>query len=264
MGKTMMDQGNGDDLIEDTDRSLQESIDLYRKWNRATPRIEYIFSPRFALSCSFELMKKIGEFARENNAYIQTHLSENKDEIEQALKLFPEAKSYTQIYEKAGILSPRTLLGHVIHVDDEELELIGSTGSKVVHCPDSNFFLKSGRFPLEKYREKNIEFGLGSDVGAGTQLSMLNTMKMFNYTQREIIVTPEEAFYRATLGNARLLNKDHLIGSIDTGKEADLVFLKPPESIEFNRNDLLSSLLYLDKEIEVKRVYISGDSVLEN
>ncbi len=263
MGKTMMDRGEPGFLRENSDRSYQESVELFKKWNQATSRMEYIFSPRFALSCSPRLMRRTGEFASANDAYIQTHLSENPEEILQVRRLYPQAKNYTHVYEKHKLLTPKTLLGHAIHVNDDELTMIKNSGAGIVHCPDSNFFLKSGRFPLSEIKQKGIRYGLGSDVGAGTSLSMLHVMKMSNYIQNEIIVTPAEAFYNATLGNAELLQKNETLGSIETGKEADLTFLKIKTSSNHTKEGILSALLYLGEDIKVKKVYISGQLVFK-
>ncbi|MCK4311529.1 MAG: amidohydrolase family protein, partial [Candidatus Cloacimonetes bacterium] len=137
IGKTMMDTNSPEYLLEDTETSFLESVELFEKWNKKTELLEYVFSPRFAPVCSSQLMKMIGEFAQKKKAYIQTHLSENQDEIKLVKKLFPKYKNYTEIYEKLGILGPKTLLGHGIHLDNEELEIIKKTKSKIIHCPDS-------------------------------------------------------------------------------------------------------------------------------
>ncbi|MCD4795937.1 MAG: amidohydrolase family protein, partial [Candidatus Cloacimonetes bacterium] len=183
IGKTMMDCNSPEYLAEDTETSFNESMELFEKWNKKTNLLEYAFSPRFAPVCSSKLMKLIGNFAKKNDAYIQTHLSENKEEIKWVNDLFPEYRNYTEVYGKHDLLSPKTLLGHAIHLNDDELSLIKNAGSKIVHCPDSNFFLKSGVLQFEKIKNAGIEFALASDVAAGTSLSMFNVMKMCCYRQ---------------------------------------------------------------------------------
>ena len=258
IGKTMMDCNSPDFLQEDTKQSLNESFELFEKWNKSTPLLEYVFSPRFAPVCSSDLMKEVGKYAHQNDAFIQTHLSENFDEIEWVKKLFPAFSSYTEVYEKHGILGEKTILGHVIHIDENELEIIKKTGSKIAHCPDSNFFLKSGAFPFEKIKAANIDFALASDVAAGTSLSMFNMMKMCNYRQDDYIVSPAEAFYYATLGGAKVLGKEKIIGSVESGKEADLTFVKIADINEKDKESLLSELLYLGTEREIKAVFAAG------
>jgi len=261
IGKTMMDINSPDYLQEDTGRSLEESIELYEKWNDHSDLLNYIFTPRFAPVCSSELMQKTGNFIQKNNAYLQTHLSENKGEIEWVKTLFPEYKSYTDVYLKHGLLSPKTLLGHSIHLEDHEIEIIKDTNSKITHCPDSNFFLNSGAFPIEKIKKAGIGFALASDVGAGTTLSMLNVMKMFNYRQDSHVISPQEAFYTATLAGAEILGKDDRIGSIEVGKEADLVFFKIDDIHGKNDTEILSDLVYLGNEIPLRETIIAGKTV---
>ncbi len=261
IGKTMMDCNSPDFLQEDTQISFDESVQLFEKWNKATPLLEYIFSPRFAPVCSSKLMKKIGDFAQKNNAFIQTHLSENKDEIKWVKELFPNCKIYTEVYEKHNILGPKTILGHAIHLSDSELKMIKDAKSKIAHCPDSNFFLKSGAFPFEKIKNSNIDFALASDVAAGTSLSMFKMMKMCIYRQDNYAVSPEEAFYYATLGGAKVLGKKDEIGSIEVGKEADLVFMEIPNIKEKEKTELVSELVYLGNKKEVKSVIVAGNKV---
>ncbi len=258
MGQTLMDRNCPEYLCRDTEQSLDEAISLYKKWHQATPLLEYIFTPRFAPVCSPELMKRIGRFASENNAYIQTHLSENKDEIELVRKLFPDCENYTDVYKRHDLLGEKTLLGHAIHVSDGELKTLRETNSKITHCPDSNFFLHSGSFPLKRVIDFGIDFGLGSDVGAGTTLYMPQIMKMFIYRQDVYRATLAEAFYYATLGAAKVLGKDQLIGSLEKGKEADLVFMQVPRDVKRNTEDILSYLTYLSSSEDVFATYIAG------
>ena len=263
IGKTMMDQNSPEFLQEDTFKSFKESVELYNKYNSSCPLLEYIFSPRFAPVCSPKLMKLVGGFAKENNAYIQTHLSENTDELKWVKELFPECNSYTQVYEKYNILGEKTILGHAIHLSKKELQIIFGTNSKIAHCPDSNFFLRSGILPLEKIKNSNIDFALASDVAAGTSLSMFNVMKMFVYRQDDVAVTPEEAFYSATLGGAKLLGKEDILGSVEVGKEADLVFIQIQNIKEKTKTGILSELVYLGSQKIIENVVIAGKSVLK-
>jgi len=261
IGMTMMDDNSPDFLSQNTQKSFEDSVSLYKKWNNKTDLLEYVFTPRFALTCSAELMKLTGDFAKENNAFIQTHLSENHDEIKRALELFPECKSYTEIYKKMNLLGPKTILGHVIHVDDEEIEILKETNSKIAHCPDSNFFLKSGMFQWEKLRKAELEFSLASDVAGGTSLSLLNVMKMACYRQENYLVPPQEAFYYATLGGAKVLGKEGVIGSVDIGKDADLVFLKLTNFEEYDSTELLSKMIYTPEDVEIVETMVQGRKV---
>ncbi|MBN2461156.1 MAG: guanine deaminase [Candidatus Cloacimonetes bacterium] len=263
MGKTMMDNSNSYHLQENTDQSFQESVTLCERWHKATPLLEYAFSPRFAPVCSSRLLHMVGDFTTKNNIFIQTHISENLQEIKMVRELFPNFRNYAEVYEAHNLLHSRTLLAHAIHMEEAELKIIRNHNSKIIHCPDSNFFLKSGTFPLDKIKKAGIAFALGTDVGAGTSLSMLNTMKMYNYRQPEQTVTPSEAFYRATLAGAASLGKDDHLGSIIAGKEADLTFIEIPDLAQKSKEDLLSDLLFLGDKFRVKSVWIAGKSVYQ-
>ncbi len=258
IGKVCMDQNTPPGLIENTDKSFHESVELCQQWDKKG-LLNYVFTPRFAPVCSSNLMSKIGKYAQENDKYIQTHLSENHNEIALVKRLFPEAKSYTDVYYRANLLGPKTIMAHVIHLDDKELELMKNSNTKIAHCPDSNFFLKSGRFPYKKLIDNNLTLGLGSDVAGGTSLDMFYQMRMANYMQLDYSIEVEELFYLATLGNAKVLSKDNIIGSIEIGKEADLLVLdiNPQQTIQ----ELLSELIFVRGKDAVEEVYISGKKV---
>ncbi len=261
IGNTLMDTNSPDYLQKDTEKSINESFELFEKWNKSTDLLEYIFSPRFAPVCSSKLMKTIGAYAKKNNAYIQTHLSENIDEKKWVSSLFPAFKNYTEVYEKHNLLGPKTLLGHAIHINEKEIEIIKRTKSKIIHCPDSNFFLKSGIFPWEDIKRSGIDFALASDVGAGTSLSMLNVMKMCNYRQDNYVISPEEALYYATLGGAKVLGKEDIIGSIEIGKDADLTFIEIDNPLGKSGEEILSILLYIGNELKVKSTFVAGKAI---
>jgi len=138
--------------------------------------------------------------------------------------------------------------------------MLAETGSKIAHCPDSNFYLKSGEYPLQRIETAGIEYALGSDVGAGTTLNMLYHAKMMNFRQTINPVLPAKALYHITLGSAKLLGMDDLIGSIDPGKEADIVFLQAPDGYEIGE-DSLSQLIFFGSEFSVKETLVAGISL---
>lgn len=263
IGKVMMDRHGPAALQEDTTTSLAESEGLCQTWHgRDHGRLLYAFTPRFAPTCSAELMRGVGSLGAKYGAYIQTHISENLQELEWVKELFPEASSYTDVYRRMGMLGPRTLLAHGIHLDSTERALIRETGSAMVHCPRSNAFLKSGIMPLRRWLEDGLTLGLGTDVGAGPSLSLwaeaafvctaskllwadnrnrLDRVERWGgYSEAqqaalsEVLalsldapVDPVQAFHLATLGGARALGLDGRIGSLATGKEADFVVVDP-------------------------------------
>lgn len=256
IGMTMMDMNCPENLPQNSHKTLEESILLYEKWHGKNAKLDYIFTPRFAPTCSLELMKEVAKYAIEHNAWIQTHLSENKEEIEMVKEIFG-FKNYTEVYQKAGLLTQHSIFAHCIHLSDEEIKMLAENKCKIAHCPDSNFFLKSGEFPLQKIEEAGIEYGLGSDVGAGTSLNMLYHTKMMNYRQGDYPVLPAKALYHITLGSAKLLGVDKIIGSLEIGKEADIVFLKPPLNYPLKNNGI-SQLVFCGQEFSLTETLVAG------
>src|SRR5882672_6723489 len=234
IGKMMMDLGSYGQLQPKKvlSVSLMESERLCRKWHRAEEgRLEYAFSPRFAVTCSEKMMRSAAELATRFEAYLQTHLAENREEVEKVHHLFMSARDYTHVYETCGMLTPRTMLGHCIHLNPREIAAIAAAQSSIAHCPSSNLFLGSGLIKLDQLLKAGISVGLGSDVAAGPELNMWQVMRAAIEVQKagstyEPNLRPlraSEAFYLGTHGGARALGKASIIGTLDAGKEADLI-----------------------------------------
>jgi guanine deaminase len=234
LGKMMMDIGSYGQLQPKKvlSVSLVESERLCRKWHGAeNGRLEYAFSPRFAVACSEKLMRSAAEMAARFGAYLQTHLSENREEIEKVHHLYMGARDYTHVYEKYGLLTPKTMLGHCVHLTGREIAAIATAQANVAHCPSSNLFLGSGLMKLDQILKAGIAVGLGSDVAAGPELNMWQVMRAAIDVQKARSayepnlrhLRPSEAFYLATQGGARALGKANIIGTLDPGKEADLI-----------------------------------------
>lgn len=225
--------------------SLVESERLCRKWHGAEEgRLDYAFSPRFAVTCSEKLMRKAAELAARFDAYLQTHLAENREEIEKVHHLFMGAHDYTHVYEKCGLLTPKTVLGHCIHLNSREIAAIAAAQSSVAHCPTSNLFLGSGLIKLDQLLKAGIAVGLGSDVAAGPELNMWQVMRAAIDVQKARAtyepnlrpLRPSEAFYLATHGGARALGKAAIIGTLDVGKEADLLVVNLIPLLPYQKN----------------------------
>ncbi len=238
MGKTMMNQNCPKELCENAIQSLSESYELQKKWHKKNEKLQYVYSPRFAVSTSPELMQEAAKLSRLNKTFIQTHINENKDEVKFVKKTY--GKSYAKIYEEAKMLGPQTLLAHAIHNTKEDLNIFEKSQTNIIHCPDANLFLKSGTFPLKEFQKRDISIGLGSDVGAGTTLDMIQIMKSMLYAQ-ESIIPVETPFYYATKGNARILNINS--GAIEIGKNAELLKIDIP-SREKKTKDILKKLFF--------------------
>lgn len=254
IGMTLMDMNSPKELQHTTDYALKHSIELHELWQ--DPFLAYIFTPRFAPTCSAELMRQIGIYAKDNDAFIQTHLSENKDEIDWVKEIFKK-ESYSAVYDEFGILGERTIFGHAIHLSETELKLLKQSNSAIAHCPDSNFYLKSGEYPLKRISDIGIPFGLGSDVGAGTSLNMLYHAKQMNFRQSTYPVLPAEMLYRITLGNAKIVGLESRIGSLEVGKEADLVFFQVPQGLEIGKH-ILGQLCFSSASFPINKVMVSG------
>ncbi len=254
IGMTLMDMNAPDEMLHSTDYALSHSIRLFEKWQN--PFLGYIFTPRFAPTCSEELMRKVGEYASGHNAFIQTHLSENPQEIKWVKDIFGKS-TYTEVYRDFGLLGPRSILGHAIHLSDDELKILKDHDAAIAHCPDSNFYLKSGEFPLRRIADHGLRFGIGSDVGAGTTLNMLYHAKQMNYRQSQDPVMAAEMLYRITLGSAKILDLDQRIGSLDIGKDADIVFFEPPQGFDISRQSL-EQMFFMSDDFTVRRVLIEG------
>ncbi|MFQ5759071.1 MAG: guanine deaminase [Candidatus Bathyarchaeia archaeon] len=272
IGKTMMDRKSPPKLTNGTEQSIKESMRLCEKWhNTHGGRLLYAFSPRFAISCSFELMHLVGKVAKQTirgcRPYIQTHLSENEDEVKEVHRLFPKIKSYTDVYKEAGLLRERTIVAHAIHLTNEEHQILSTTGTSVAHCPSSNFFLKSGNMDLHTMRRHNIKVGLGTDIGAGPDTCMFTVMKDAYYASKDTSVAVSFLLYLATLGGARALGLDDRIGNFQQEKEADFIVINPRndqlEAIAPNSDidKLLSFLIFRADDRVIEKVYVAGRDV---
>src|SRR5437879_4245308 len=180
LGEMMMDLGSYGQLQPKkvVSVSLLESERLCRKWHRAEDgRLEYAFSPRFAVTCSEKLMRSAAEMAARFDAYLQTHLAENREELEKVHHLYMSARDYTHVYEKCGLLTAKTMLVHSIHLNSREIAAIAAAQSTGPHCPGENLFLGSGLIKLDQLLKAGIPVGLGSDVAAGPGLNMWQVMR---------------------------------------------------------------------------------------
>lgn len=217
--------------------SVEKTEEVIRHIERVDPGFEIvspILTPRFAPSCSREAMEGLGKLQREKNLPVQTHLSENKGEIELVGQMFPEAGSYTQVYESCGLLTPKTVLAHVVHVSEAEAELIAEKGAKVSHCPCSNTSITSGTARVRWLWNKGVEVGLGTDVSGGYSPSILEAARQAAMVSRHVAMgiadeeeregtklTVEEVLYLATRGGARCLGLEEKLGGFEVGKAWD-------------------------------------------
>jgi guanine deaminase len=215
------------------------------------------------------------------DAYLQTHLAENREELEKVHHLYMGAHDYTHVYEKCGLLTPKTVLGHCIHLKPREIEAIAVAQANVAHCPTSNLFLGSGLMRLDQLLKAGIAVGLGSDVAAGPELNMWQVMRAAidvqkaraSYERNLRPLRPAEAFYLATVGGARALGKAAEIGTLDPGKEADLVLIDvgatlPYADVQYSNDelspeDIIALCIYRGGPQATVEAFVRGKSVYQ-
>lgn len=272
-GKVCMDRNAPEALLDTPQRAYDESSSLIKKWHNKG-RAEYVITPRFVPTSTPEQMEMMQALAAENpDMLIQSHVSENVNEVAWVKDLCPKAKDYTDAYAQYGLVRPRAIYGHGIHLTDRELSVFSETGAAVAHCPTSNFFLGSGCLNVKKLRDKNrpVHVGLATDLGAGTSFSMLQTMNEA-YKAAQMNGTPYtslHSFYLASYGTAEALGLQDKVGTIAVGMEADLTVLnlKSTPIIDYRMKyakDLEEALfiqMTLGDDRAIAATYVAGKEV---
>ncbi|MGL4858979.1 MAG: guanine deaminase, partial [Enterobacteriaceae bacterium] len=228
-GKVMMDRNAPEYLMDTAESSYQQSKALIERWHKKD-RLLYAVTPRFAPTSSPEQLAMAQRLLQEYpDVYLQTHLSENKDEIAWVKSLFPERKNYLDVYHHYGLTGKRSVFAHGIHLHQDEWQCLHDTDSAIAFCPTSNLYLGSGLFRLHEAWRYRIKVGMGTDIGAGTTFNLLETLnEAYKVMQlQEYRLSAFEALYLATLGGAKALELDEVIGNFTPGKEADFVVLNP-------------------------------------
>jgi len=226
-GKVLMDRNCPDDLCDTAETGYTESKALIGKWH-GRGRLSYAITPRFAVTSSEEQLAAAGRLAGEYpDVYVHTHLAENRDEVNLIAQQFPWSRSYLDVYHHFGLVRPRAVFAHCLHLDESDRNTMASEGAAIAFCPTSNLFLGSGLFDYAAARQCGIKTGIGSDVGGGTSLSQLRTLgEAYKVLQLQDQSLPAfAALYLATLGGAKALHLDDKIGNFEPGKEADFVVL---------------------------------------
>ena len=278
MGKVMMDRLRYDASIDDKevlDASLAQSQRLIERWHGVDRgRLRYAVTPRFAVSCTMDMLRESAALAASTGAYWQTHLAEDRHEIDEVARLFPEARDYTDVYDRAGGLGPRTILAHCVHLSDREVERLAETETRVAHCPASNLFLSSGAMPLARYLEAGLVVGLGSDVAAGPELSIFAGMRAGAYIQSGVktmlrderpTLKPLDWLRLGTYEGARALSMEDEIGSLEVGKDADFILVDPSVTAAVpgqaaldDPSDIVSRLMYRTRDEMIRGAWVRG------
>jgi guanine deaminase len=269
-GKVLMDR-HCPDFLRDIEGGVGDSADLIEKWHKRG-RALYAITPRFAPTSTDAQLRATGELAAAYpDTFIQTHVSENKDECAWVGELHPQARSYLDVYERFGLMRPRALFGHCIWLDDDDFARMTATGSAAAVCPTSNLFLGSGLFDFDRADRAQTQLALGTDVGAGTSFSLLQTMNEAYKVARlkGSYLKAERMFYLATLGAARAMGLEGTIGSFAPGAEADFIVLDPQSTPLLARRtaqlesleELLFALALLGDDRAIKATYSAGSLV---
>ncbi|MBO9454496.1 guanine deaminase [Paracoccus sp. R12_1] len=267
-GKVMMDRNAIPEVQDTPQQGYDDSKRLLQTWH-GRGRQRYAITPRFAITSTPEQMEATGALVREHpDCHVQTHMSENLDEIDFTLSLYPKARDYLDIYESYGLLSDRLLLGHCIHLREREIARMSESGSRAVFCPTSNLFLGSGLFDEAGLRAAGIISGIATDVGGGSSYSMLQTLnegyKILQLRNQKL--HPLTALHWATRGNALTLGMADRIGTLAPGSDADLVVLDaratPAMALRSERAETLAEELFIlqimGDDRAVAQTYVAG------
>ena len=226
-GKSMMDRNSPADLQHTADASYADSAALIRKWH-GHDRLGYAVTPRFAPASTDDQLRRAAQLLDEHpGVWLQSHVAENHDEIAWAAQLFPGRRSYLDVYDHFGLVRPRSIYAHCIHLDDTDRARMATAGAAMSFCPTSNLFLGSGLFDWKRASEIGLRIGLATDVGGGTSYSMLATAaEAYKALQlRGQQLSPLQIFHAMTRGNAVALGLQDKIGSFAIGAECDAVVL---------------------------------------
>ncbi|TWG79201.1 guanine deaminase [Cupriavidus gilardii J11] len=269
-GKVLMDRHCPAFLRDTAESGARESADLISRWH-GKGRLAYAITPRFAPTSSEAQLASCGELARAYpDTLIQTHVAENRDEIRWVSELFPQARSYLDVYDGYGLLRPGAVYGHCIYLDDEDRRRMADTGAAVAHCPTSNLFLGSGLYDFQQSDVHRLQLTLGTDVGGGTSFSMLRTMNAAHKVARMggYHLSALRMFFLATRGGADALGWSDRVGSFLPGNEADFIVLDPAATPLLERRSARSTTLeeqlfafaLLGDDRAVDQVYVMGEA----
>ena len=270
VGKCMMDKGDEvpSALQEETASSIDESISLLEAWHgKAGGRIRYCFAPRFAISCTRELLEKVAKLSRERGVMIHTHASENRTECE-LVQQESGVRNITYL-DQVGLTGRHVALAHCVHLDLHEIEILKTTGTNVVHCPSSNLKLGSGIAPIAKLLEEGVSVSLGADGAAcNNRLDMFTEMRTAALLQKVLhgpeVLPADRVLRMATIDGARALGLDAEIGTLEVGKRADVSVVRLDRLHSTPVTDVVSVLVYSAEADDVDAVIVDGEVLLRD
>jgi guanine deaminase len=281
IGKVNMDRNSPDYYTETTESSLRDTREFVKNvLGLESDLVVPCITPRFVPTCTSELMLGLAAIAKEFNLPIQSHLSENKNEISWVQQLHPESETYSHVYYDHGLLNKNTIMAHCIHLEPKERELLREQQVGISHCPNSNFCLHSGVMNVRRLVQEGFEkIGLGTDCAGGYSPSLMDSMRQALIASKVIHIesrneTAKEqfdalhyyhVFYLATLGSAKVLNLDHKLGNFEVGKEFDALVIDMSGIDLFDHDDeytRFEKFIYLGDDRHIKQVYVQGKQVI--
>ncbi|MGL5327773.1 MAG: guanine deaminase [Peptostreptococcaceae bacterium] len=269
IGKVNMDRNSCDTLCETTTDSLNDTIDIIKKYKDKSNLVKPIITPRFVPTCSDELLKELGILAIKHSISVQSHLSENIGEINWVKELHPDSKCYGDVYDKFKLFGDApTLMAHCVHLTDDEIEIMRNKNVYAVHCPTSNSNLGSGIMPIRKLLQNNVKVGFGTDVSGGHSFSIFKTMVyaiqfsklIWSQNKEYDFLSLSEAFYIATKGGGSFFGN---VGSFEEGYEFDALVIDDSE-LNFDNYSLIERLekfIYLGDDRHIYHRYVSGSLI---
>ena len=273
VGKVNMNRNAPEYLLESTEDSIKDTIEILEEYDDKYERVKPIITPRFVPTCSLDLLKSLGELAKKYNVPVQSHLSENTSEISFVKELHPEFKNYSSVYEVAGLFGDLpTIMAHCVLLNQDEIELMQKKKVFVAHCPNSNSNLSSGIAPIRKLLQNSINIGLASDISGGHSLSMMNVivsgaqvskLKWLGSNKMDKPLTTAELFYLATKGGGKFFGK---VGSFEEGYEFDALVIDDNSLSIFKPLSLeerLQKFIYTGDDRNIKERYVAGKKVKE-
>nr|WP_300002655.1 guanine deaminase [Tissierella sp.] len=271
VGKVNMDRNSPEYLIEESNKSIEDTEEILMEYIGKSELVKPILTPRFAPTCSDDLLKRLGEFPGKYKVAIQSHLNENTSEIEWVRDLFPDSKDYASVYDDFNLFGQtNTIMAHCVHNTDKEIELMAEKGVYAAHCPYSNYNLSSGIMPVRKYLDKGVKVGFASDISGGNNLSIpevmcgaiqASKMTWLNSEKQLLPLTFNEGFFLATKGGGEFFGK---VGSFEVGYEFDALIIDDSELADMNElsiEERLQKYIYIGDDRNIEARYVSGEKI---
>lgn len=272
VGKVNMDRNTAEELMENTKKSIEDTEEILKECCESD-LVKPIVTPRFAPTCSEEMLSKLGELAIKYDVPVQSHLSENTSEVIWVKELFPNSKNYASVYDEFNLLGKtKTIMAHCVYNTDEEIDLMGRNKVYAAHCPYSNYNLSSGIMPVRKYLDKGVPVGLASDISGGNSLSIMNIiggtiqaskMKWLESNKELQPLTFNEGFFLGTKGGGSFFGQ---VGSFEKGYDFDALIIDDSSLIGLNElsiEERLQKIIYTGDDRNIIERYVKGIKIEE-